>query len=132
MRFLGNIPVVNGSTDPSPIANPAQVSTEKIANVGYRVDGSDSPPTTLRLVLEGAAAETATVEIYAIEDLTLYNAEGKLTPATASYALVTVAVVLTANVISTVNVPSGGPFYFRVTAETVAADRRIKVGSWVS
>jgi hypothetical protein len=127
MIFDLSLPIVNGVTDPEPVADP-DLDTPALLRVARLAgDVDNNKANALLLGLEGVAAETVTVSLYAIDDATL-PADG-VPIATTKYYLIAAAVVVTAHVLSQViaAVPLRGFIYVRMTADSIAADRQLKL-----
>ena len=127
MRFDATVPIANGVTDPDPLTTPASVPSARVVAVNSRANPEDRAVTKgLLLALAGTGTETVTLEIYALDEAT-----EDLAVASRTYYLVATGQVVTHGQLLqvTTNVPPGGRFYFRQTAETVAADRELKIAA---
>ena len=127
MIFDLSLPIVNGETDPDPVTTPL-LDVAALLRVGRLAgDVDNNKANALLLGLEGVAAETVTVSLYAIDDKTL--PDDGVPIATTKYYLIAAGVVVTAHVLSEVTaaVPLRGFIYARMTADGVAADRQLKL-----
>lgn len=115
-----SVAVKNGVSGADPEASPEDVLAENIVNMRNRVERGDDSPTRLLLTLDGLTTETVTVELWVL-------ARPNNVPADRFFARIATAVLVTSHRITEVTgtVTPGGELYVRVTAETVAADRRL-------
>jgi hypothetical protein len=126
MRFPHSVTIPNGASDANPDTNPGDVLAARLATPEPRGPSRDGGATQrLLLALDGAVAETVTLSIYALDEATLTSGVA----ADRRFYLIAAGVVVTAKQLAAVTgpVPNGGQMYFRVTTETIAADRTLKI-----
>ena len=128
MRFDGAITVANGATGVDPITTPENVPDTSAIVLGKRNQRGTPSISRILLALEGTAAETVTVSLYWRDPDSLQPPEAPVL-ANARYHLMESGVVVTNGQFqeASTNIPNGGYVYVRVTAETIAADRVLKL-----
>lgn len=127
MKWDHRITIVNGATDADPIAAPQNVPNEKIIELRKR-EPNTSISNRLIMGLHAPTLETVDISVYALDDDDIDAA-----PVDRRWNLVFSGTVAGGGVLQSdlatgaVGFVGGGLFYFRVTAETVAADRQLVV-----
>lgn len=125
MKFDARMTIVNATTDANPISAPGSVLDAKVIGSPVTPLMGGSVIKRILLGLEGVTTETVTLSLYALDDNLFHSA----VKADWKYHLIAAAVVVTNGELAevTAKVPPGGLVYFRVTAETVAANRELVV-----
>lgn len=134
MRFDATLNIVNGAAMPDPVAAPASVTFAQLADLRRVVQGSGQLPKRILLALDAPAAESVTVELWALQEppavIGVSDAE-VVAPADrvfhrfatgiacAGHALVEVATAC----------PPGGIVYVRRTADTLTVPRNISIAA---
>jgi hypothetical protein len=130
MRFEASGRYVNGVADVDPIAAPATVSPEHILSLLRRQNDCDVDGRRILLILEAPAAETLTVELWALDDATDPPVFGDVAElSTRRWYLFTPApIVVTGSrmIEVTAIVPAGGKVFARRTADTLTTTRVLK------
>jgi len=128
MRWDHRLDVINGAAaDADPITAPQSVNQDHLFRLNEREPASDAVSKRLIVGLYGLAAESITFEIWARDS---EDDDPDVKPADQRWILVMPSTVLgggdTVQTLPTTAAQGfvgGGTFYFRVTAEAVAADR---------
>lgn len=132
MRFTGSARFTQGVADVDPVAVPATILPQHVCPMEDGVG-----PSTLLLMLAGAAAETVTVSIYALVEDYDEGADPatKFVGAGKRWFQIASGIVLTNNVLVEVTpspIPTGGTIYLRRTADTITAGQtRPVIAQWV-
>ena len=119
--------LTNGTVDPDP-GVASTISAGLVFATRQRQPNSDVPNTVLVLALEAPAAETVTVDLYAvIEDSAPPQDVGNLPGAvpSARFFLIATGVVVTGSRLLARECFLGGQIYARVTADTLTTPRKL-------
>lgn len=128
MQFTAQRRITPGVADPDPDVTPQTVTEDQMLGLVGQLAKFDESGKRLALALEAPSAETVTLSLYhRDEGQALGIALGVLptSPGTRFYRFAA-AVVLTGNVLTTLDCQIGGPIYARVTADTLAGVRMLK------
>lgn len=127
MKFDATIPIVNGSSDPDPLTSPGLVPDDKVVAINSQAPPTDRGVTKgLLLALAGTGSEQVTLDIFALDEATQDLPKANRT----YYRFATGVIVIHGRITEvTVGMPPGGRLYFRQTAETVIADRVMKIAA---
>lgn len=121
--------IVNGATDADPLAAPQNVPAAKLFELRKR-EPNTSSSNRLIMGLHAPAAESADISVYALD-----AADIDADPINRRWNLVFSGTVDGGGVLQSglatgaTGFVSGGLFYFRVTAETITANRELVVRS---
>jgi hypothetical protein len=140
MQFEMKRPITGGqSADPDPLADPEEVPPAALMKIPLSLRNSDTIPGGLIFTLEGTAAQTASVEVWTLDD----TGEDRLAsmpdiPTDAEklarefYLATAAAIVVTVDELTklpaTDVMPGPGTIYIRLTA-VPAADAVLKVAA---
>lgn len=125
MKFVAQRPAAHSTVDPDPVAAPQNVSPALLMFVPEH-DKDGLFARRLALTLDAGSAETATCDVYALDDSTVPGGTlepGQITTAmlgARKFYLVKSGVVVTNHQIVVVPGPAIGWIYLRVTADTMA------------
>lgn len=134
MRFDATLAFVNGAAMPDPVAAPATIAFSQLADLRRIVQGTGSAPKRLLLALEAPAAETLTVDLWALLEppaiVGVPDAEA-VPPASRVFFRFATGLVLTGGVMAEVAtvVPPGGVIYIRRTADALTTTRFLHVAA---
>lgn len=127
MRFEGSMQVTQNVAGADPIADPELVKTNQLLLLNARQPSSDVWGKRILLALEGAAGETVTCELWALDEETApnSNADSPTGIEDRKFYRFATGLVLTANIMAEVTAacPPGGTVYLRRTADTIAASQ---------
>lgn len=128
MKADKTVTIVNGVVHPDPIAAPATVTKDMLIGITSTAKPSDRGVLKeLVLALAAPAAESVTISVYALDEITKPAAGPD---AATIFYLIEAAVVVTGQ-----GVPKrvtgmsglGGTIYLRVTADTLTTERPLRV-----
>jgi len=134
MRFQIAVPVIKGAAGADPISTPSGVSIAHFGKVPSNVPGSDIPVQMIFVGFQGTAGDTITINLWAMDDATVIEAQNELTGITPAgllgirYYAISGSSVLTANTVYPIPIPTGW-LYFQVTADSLTANTATIVAS---
>lgn len=127
MLWDHRITLVNGSTDADPIASPGTVPDAKVVELRKR-EPNTKLSNRLILGLHAPTGETADISVYALDDEDEEAARADRRWSLVFSATVTGGAIQQSGLAAgAAGFVGGGLFYFRVTAETITADRELVV-----
>lgn len=125
MRFPIRIPVTHNVTGANPVSSPATVDPNLIAQLPTKpYPNGEQFTARIMLSLEAAAAETVTVDLWAVDESTMPR-PGNITPATLAlrkFHLISSGIILVAYTLQERSqlIAPGALLYVRPTADTLA------------
>lgn len=131
MRFTAQTALAHGVFGPDPIASPASVTDAMLLHLSGRKPSSSTQPLSIVLSLDAGAGETATVDVFAVDDdlldkfgvgsasMKFYKIQGGLVVTNGVLAVVTIAAATP---------PPAGTLYARMTADTMAGAGVLRAG----
>lgn len=133
MHFFRRMPIAAAGVDVDPRATPATVRDDRLFEIPDTLRGSDGEVKRLLLALEGTAGQSATLEVYALDEATgpqrTADSPTAGKDARRFYRADTAGIVVPVGSLRqfTENLPSKGTVYLRVTVAPAAA-ATLKVG----